>query len=599
MKVPSYDNFQATPSTQQGPAFQAPGGPSGAQIGAGQMAQAGAAVQGFGGIAAKIALSMQDEVNQTRIADAMNQAVAEKLRLTYDTGAGFKALQGRQALERPDGKALPDEYGEALGKRLSGIREGLGNDEQKRIFGQLSQQLHTQFIGDVTQHMLGAQKEFRISTQVGTVKLSADQMAIDPFNIDQVEQGRNAIKAATAEIGRIQGLSPVETTAKMIEALSPAHMAVLQSAIQQGKLDFANAYRNQVNAELTPDARLRLDEALKVGTTAARAQQLGAQVASMYDYLHTADAQKTIDAMDVTPAEKTAIRAEVEHRHAVQQSDTDKTQAFVVGKLHEMVFSGQSQASILRTPEYAAARDKGAVLEMIRNKEYQDTLRAQANDARGLAALQRHQTEMHIKQAGSAMAYMDPVVLAGTPREKIQALLPTLGIQWTQELLTKKDAIVKTGLKEATMDFDDIKAVAKDYFGIDPANLKTPEQKAAFVDFKSRAERLIAAEPSGREMSRSEKYSKLAEEAARTVTINPGMFSFNKDVPVILVGQKQIDEVQVPAKDRERISEIMRKNYQATGNPDFAPTVDNLRRWHLVDKGAKPAEVFTKKKDKP
>jgi hypothetical protein len=77
------------------------------------------------------------------------------------------------------------------------------------------------------------------------------------------------------------------------------------------------------------------------------------------------------------------------------------------------------------------------------------------------------------------------------------------------------------------------------------------------------------------------------------------MFSFNKDVPVILVGQKQIDEVQVPAKDRERISEIMRKNYQATGNPDFAPTVDNLRRWHLVDKGAKPAEVFTKKKDKP
>jgi len=587
MKVPSYDNFQATPSTQQGPAFQAPGGPSGAQIGAGQMAQAGAAVQGFGGIAAKIALSMQDEVNQTRIADAMNQAVAEKLRLTYDTGAGFKALQGRQALERPDGKALPDEYGEALGKRLSGIREGLGNDEQKRIFGQLSQQLHTQFIGDVTQHMLGAQKEFRISTQVGTVKLSADQMAIDPFNIDQVEQGRNAIKAATAEIGRIQGLSPVETTAKMIEALSPAHMAVLQSAIQQGKLDFANAYRNQVNAELTPDARLRLDEALKVGTTAARAQQLGAQVASMYDYLHTADAQKTIDAMDVTPAEKTAIRAEVEHRHAVQQSDTDKTQAFVVGKLHEMVFSGQSQASILRTPEYAAARDKGAVLEMIRNKEYQDTLRAQANDARGLAALQRHQTEMHIKQAGSAMAYMDPVVLAGTPREKIQALLPTLGIQWTQELLTKKDAIVKTGLKEATMDFDDIKAVAKDFFGIDPSNLKTPEQKAAFMEFTSRAERLIAADPTGKQMSREEKYKKLAAEASRTVTTDPGMFSFNKKTPLLMLDPKTAQQVVVPKDETFKITEALRAARARPGmasNPDYAETPENVRRLYLLKK---------------
>jgi hypothetical protein len=221
----------------------------------------------------RIQLDALEQANQVRVSDAMNQAIAARLRWTHDKDVGYTALQGKAALERPDGKALPDEYAEKLQGDISSIAGSLGNDAQKRAFQLQAGQMVAQFRGQVQQHMTTEFKQYSLSTQAGTVKVAQDQMALDWQNPDALAQGQNAIKAAVAEAGRLQGLSPAETLAKTVEALSPAHASVIAAAVQEGRIDYAKTYMAKVSAELTPAARLQLGEQLKAGDVALQASR--------------------------------------------------------------------------------------------------------------------------------------------------------------------------------------------------------------------------------------------------------------------------------------------------------------------------------------
>jgi hypothetical protein len=87
-----------------------------------------------------------------------------------------------------------------------------------------------------------------------------------------IEQSANAIKAATAEEGKLRGWSGQQIQAAMVDALSPGHATVIASAVDSGKLDFAREYAKQVNAELTPQARLQIKKALDEGDFETRTQ---------------------------------------------------------------------------------------------------------------------------------------------------------------------------------------------------------------------------------------------------------------------------------------------------------------------------------------
>src|SRR5690242_12862049 len=67
---------------------------------------------------ARMQIDAQNQVNQTRVNDANNQAVEAKLHLTYDKENGYINLQGKSALDRPDGKPLDVEYGDKFKERI-------------------------------------------------------------------------------------------------------------------------------------------------------------------------------------------------------------------------------------------------------------------------------------------------------------------------------------------------------------------------------------------------------------------------------------------------------------------------------------------------
>ncbi|HUM36512.1 MAG TPA: lysin, partial [Anaerolineae bacterium] len=83
-RVPTLDNFQTGIST----ATPNLNGPTAGEIQGRQAMQMGEAMGQAGGALSKIMLDAVDQQNQVRVNDAMNQAIAARLKLTHDKDAG-------------------------------------------------------------------------------------------------------------------------------------------------------------------------------------------------------------------------------------------------------------------------------------------------------------------------------------------------------------------------------------------------------------------------------------------------------------------------------------------------------------------------------
>jgi hypothetical protein len=316
-KVPTYDNFQVMPGTLPQARVQAQNMPD---VAGAQLQNTGRALMGLGQDVGRIQLEAAKQADQVRLNDAMNKAVQAKLRLTYDPNEGFVHLKGDAALTRPDGKSLDTEYGERYQQELDAIEQGLGNENQRLAFRQQSGQLSNQFRGSTTQHVAKEYGDFQVSVQQGTIKTGQQQMSLAWGDAEAVSQSVNAIKAATAETGRLQGWSAKQTEAATVEALSPGHASVVSAAIDAGKLDYAREYMKQNTAELTPQARLQLTKVLDEGTFETTAQantekfitQAGGDTAKALELARASltgkDEDAVVQRIKVIDSEKTALR---------------------------------------------------------------------------------------------------------------------------------------------------------------------------------------------------------------------------------------------------------------------------------------------------
>lgn len=271
-RVPTYDSLQVGANTLPTSRVTSPNAPEGGQnlkdLGQGAM-RAGSALQDFA-----------QQADQARVNAAMNKLVEAKLKLTYDQPdeadpskpVGFVHLRGEAALNRPDKKALDDEYIELLNKQADGIADELGNDRQKAMFKQNAAKLATQFRGSLVQHAAQEFGQYQMSVQKGTIDTATQQMALAWGDPEAVRQSTNAIKSAVVEAGKLQGLSGQQVEANLVEALSPGHVSVIASAIDAGKIGYANEYMKQVEGQLTPEARLQMKKTLEAGEFESRTQ---------------------------------------------------------------------------------------------------------------------------------------------------------------------------------------------------------------------------------------------------------------------------------------------------------------------------------------
>ena len=270
--VPRYDNFQAAPTGQAAATFQAPGGPNAAQVMGQQLQEAGGAVSRAGEAANKIMLAEQERISQTLVDNAMSQAVGA------ETGLRIEAMKtrGRDALDRPDGKSLQDEYGEKLQKQLDGISESLKTDAQKQAFTHQTLQLRDRFTQVLGNHVVQQQGQFEADTDAATAEVAVQRGGMLWGDAEARAQAKGALQAVVDNTARRNGWSPTKDAnlieAATIKAMTPLHVAVLKGMIEADHTDEARAYYEQNSAQMSLQARVMAHDAIQAGDFDKRTQ---------------------------------------------------------------------------------------------------------------------------------------------------------------------------------------------------------------------------------------------------------------------------------------------------------------------------------------
>ncbi len=271
-RVPTYDNFQATPNTLPQARLTMPEMPD---VAGQQAQQMGRAMMAGGQQIGQVALDMQQQANQLRVDDALNKAKEAALRLTYDKDAGFTNLRGINALERPDGKPLADEYSDTLKRNIDEIAGTLGNDAQRQAFSLRSNDILTSMRGNAIQHEAQEFKTYSLSVSEGIQSTALREIGLNWQNTDAVNSAVERIRAETYRQAQLLGKSAEWQDAQARKMTSNAHKVALLSALEQNDPAYADAYLKKYSGQMDADdiltVRGHVTKAMdaKVGFTAA------------------------------------------------------------------------------------------------------------------------------------------------------------------------------------------------------------------------------------------------------------------------------------------------------------------------------------------
>lgn len=211
--------------------------------------------------------------NQVRVNDAMNQARQTALNLTFDPQNGYQAKRGAAALQ-PDanGNALPQAYGSQLSDNIDQIASTL-TPAQQRVFRMQAQDLQTNFVGGVQQHMLQQGQQYALSVQDSTQQLASQQAGLMWNQPDKINGDGGLVQQAQAAAYATAKLTGMDGQAAIAQAASGIHRAVIQSALENGNPLYAQQYADKYKSQMTTDDILRVQGAVT--------QQANAQIATL------------------------------------------------------------------------------------------------------------------------------------------------------------------------------------------------------------------------------------------------------------------------------------------------------------------------------
>jgi len=206
------------------------------------LARVGAALGGVSDAVAPIVMDVQMQANALLADNAVNSAKEIALRLAYGKDKGFSNLKGYDALNRPDGKSLADEYASQFDDAAKEIGKELKNDAQRAAFAAQALNIRSSLYNQATQHETNEFRTYNLSTQEGTIKIESDNIGLNYKNPDAVNTSVERIKGAVAETGFATGKSATWIEAAQIDAVSKAHSLAISAAMEEGNIVFADAY---------------------------------------------------------------------------------------------------------------------------------------------------------------------------------------------------------------------------------------------------------------------------------------------------------------------------------------------------------------------
>ena len=316
-QVPVYGD----PKVQQGntptPSLLAPDVPNYA---AKQSQELGNAVMSAGQVLSKVAQNELEQANNARIKEARNATTDYRQAITYgrkDVDDGYLNIRGSNALNRPDGKSLDAEYEEKYKKKQDEIVASLANDAQKKAYLEWADADRTSFKGSIASHMGKELYEYKIQTNKAAIDLDLNEIALNAGDPDIVLQKKESIKQTVADLANIQGMNGLPLEQATAEALTPAHIAVIEQAVDGGDIGYAEEYLRQAKEgkEITREALLHAEKLLSAGDLTVKAQNAAASYISKNNFDFSAALSEAKN------SEPGKLRDEIVRRIKVEQAD--------------------------------------------------------------------------------------------------------------------------------------------------------------------------------------------------------------------------------------------------------------------------------------
>jgi hypothetical protein len=416
--------------------------------------------------------------------------------------------------------------------------------EARRAFEQRASQVRLTGTETLMRHAQTQANRSLVESSNATAQTSANLAEADP-SPDRVLKARTDIVTAVNAAGKVLGWDEKQRAKATLELTSPMHTTIIENLAVKDAAAARKWYKDNKD-EITSKDYAKIEKHLDTAGLAEKSQVEAVKIVSQYGPGQTAEAQKAIDALDVTAEEKKAIRTEVEHRHAILQADINQVNAASTGKIMAAYASGASLAQLKKMPEWGGLVDGGAAItEKITDRQHALAVRGDEDRARALRNLT-------LREFGSYLDYSDPVKINAMSRDSIKALLPKLGPTLTENLLQKKDAFVKSDAtyREATIDkqmFDSLAQRA----GLRPfESNKSEDEKAALGELQSRVEMRIAAEQGAKNrlLSRPEKEALFQQEIDNKVLVDSRFWGGPTEKPAYAVTRSEQSRVLGPAK---------------------------------------------------
>lgn len=601
--IPQYGGPQVQQRAAGGEQFSMPRAPD---VGGAQAQRIGQGIEKVGDAVSAIMGDMQARANATRHDDATNQLVDAA------TSYRIEALQlkGKNALERPDGKSLPDEYGEKFDQERDRIAETLGNDAQRAAFKSTAAKLSTQFRAALASHMVQQQEAYTDDTYKGTLDTAANQGALLYGDAETRQQSRDVIRRAVENQAQVKGWDDKTREDEFQRAISPMHAGIIQSLVKGGRAADAQSYYDANSAEMSIQSRAALQGVLH---EAVAAQKSDAAVEDVWNQVGPKSANDPVRVFDMEQAlhdkfkdDPDALKRAVSDLRSKAQGFNAQQAELKAGNISavwQLIDAGTGLSAVQRSDAWLAmdGADRHKIREALEAEAATRESRAAAAANRRAADASRQLSQM---QVAERMEYMrngdkyltatDPEVLKSMSRAQVEALRSDFGMEPTQHLLQKWDTLQKPGkLVEAKIDKDDFNQIA-DEMGLHPFKAtRSEDDKRALGTLQFRVEQLIDSEQAkaGKPLDRQAKADLMRKELARAVTVDGGWFGRDKQVPVIGLSANQAQSVVIPDADRRQIVAALRANYQQNpNNPAYAPTEANVRRLYLLK--ASPAGAY-------
>lgn len=610
-RVPTYDTLQVEPSPQPNVQFRAPDQPD---VVGRQSAQMGEGLMRLGGAVGKIAADLEEQANKARIADAVNQV--ESVAMEFEIEA--RKLKGKNALERPDGVALPDEFGNKFSDRVRQVSESLGNDTQKRAFGQYANRIGLRLRGALAGHMVEEQGRFADETDANSINNAIKRASISWGDPGGVRDAMQTVQDVIYRAAERKGWDQETQQAKLREAMTPIYGVVIDGMITAKRTTDARKYFTAVEAEMSPQVAAKYRKEVIDADDSVKADTKAEEIWNAHK---PADLNGALKPADMAAAARAAFPESPDMAKRVieglqqRESAWNRQQAEVTAQSINTLFDLHSakvpmeqirlsQAWRDATGKGRAEFEKGVKQEewLAEQREAARAARAAANSQRQLAELQIRDRMLVMTNPDQFLEYSAASKLATMSEGEVRALRATFGFEATQQLLTKWESIRRSpeDLTSARMDDDSFRRIAKEFGYNAYSNISSDREKVG--NLKYQIERAIAAEQvkEKRKLTEEQKVNVMRREFGKETRVEYKGFPLvpftGGSEQVIKLTPSERARVIVPAERIPAIREKLRELYVVNGDPRFADTPDNIRDYYLRDVSATAGDLIPTKK---